>query len=42
MTDGQVLEGESGYAAFVTLPDRMHRVHTRMRRIPPPTIARTV
>jgi hypothetical protein len=30
------------YAAFVTLPDRIHLVQTRIRLIPPPIIARTV
>jgi hypothetical protein len=30
------------YAAFITFPDRRHRVHTLMRLIPPLIIARTV
>src|SRR5205823_4427335 len=30
------------YAALVTLPDRRHRVQTRMRFTPPPTTALTV
>jgi len=29
------------HAAFVTLPDRRQRVQTRIRRLPPPTLART-
>ena len=30
------------YAAFTTLPDRMHRVQARIRLTPPLMIARTV
>ena len=30
------------HAAFVTFPERRQRVQTRIRLVPPPTIARTV